>query len=256
MGGVALLATSCSSYDERFRLITTPDNKIALNTAEVDAVLKQITENSHRPIVLFVHGRGNEPEKSIARNALATLESRYDVRVLMFNWDSFCLVCRPVARAVDAAPDLAFLLHTIAGSRRNGNAGDSKLILLTHSMGSIVLQHAVANRRFDELPDDMFDAIILAASDSDADGHAEWLGRLSRLSPATYVTVNPHDWILALSGRDRRMGNRVPNGDRAELPVRYIVASSEDFTIHRLFNNGNLAGCANLGRILDSAIRG
>ena len=259
LGGIALLAISCSSYDERFKLITAPDYKMALNAPLVDVALKQLSDESDRPIVLFVHGRGNEPEKSIQRNALATIEARHDVRVIMFNWDSSCPICRPVAGAADAAPDLAFLLKAVAESRRNGIAGDNKLILLTHSMGSIVLEHAVANSRFDELPDNLFDAIILAASDSDADGHAGWLERLSRLAPATYVTVNPHDWILALSGRDRRMGNHVPdgrNGDHAGLPVRYIVASSENFTVHRLFNNGNLAGCANLGRILDSAIRG
>ena len=259
LGGVALLMGACSSYDARFKLITTPDNKLELNADAVDAVLGQLSANSHRPIVLFVHGRGNEPDKSIARNLLAAIEARYGVHVIMFNWDSFCLTCRPVARAVDAAPDLAYLLAAIARSRQNGNAGGNKLILLTHSMGSIVVEHAVADSGFDELPDNMFDAIVLASSDSDADGHAGWLGRLSRLAPATYVTVNPHDWILALSGRDKRLGNRVPNGrsgDRAELPVRYIVAASEDFATHRLFNNGNLVGCGSLSRIIDAAIVG
>lgn len=256
LAAVTLMMGACASYDARYKLVLAPDNKIALNAVAVDAVLRQVSEDSDRPIVLFVHGRGNEPGKSIARNALATLESRYGVHVIMFNWDSFCLTCRPVDRAANAAPDLADLLAAVAESRRNGNAGSNKLILLTHSMGSIVLQRAVALSRFDDLPDNLFDAIILAASDSDADGHAGWLGRLSRLAPATYVTVNPHDWILALSGRDRRMGNRVPNGERAGPPVRYIVAASENFTIHRLFNNGDLAGCANLGRILDAAIQG
>ncbi len=256
LGGIGLLASSCSSYDARYKLVLAPDTKMALDADTVDAVLEQISETSDRPIVLFVHGRGNEPEKSIARNALAAIEARHDVRVIMFNWDSFCLTCRPVAHAADAAPDLAYLLGAIAESRRDGNAGSNKLILLTHSMGSIVLQHAVADSRFDQLPDDMFDAIVLASSDSDADGHAGWLERLSRLAPATYVTVNPRDWILGLSGRDKRLGNRVPNGERAGPPVRYIVAESEDLTLHRLFNNGNLAGCGNLSRIVDAAIRG
>ncbi len=164
LGGIAALAISCSSYDERFKLIAAPDSKMALNAPQVDAVLRQLAQDGDRPIVLFVHGRGNEPEKSIARNALATLESRHGVRVLMFNWDSFCPTCRPVAEAANAAPDLAYLLHTIAQSRQNGNAGLNKLILLTHSMGSIVVQHAVADGRFDVLPDGMFDAIVLAAS--------------------------------------------------------------------------------------------
>ncbi|MSO85821.1 MAG: alpha/beta hydrolase [Rhodospirillales bacterium] len=256
LGGMALLVGACSSYDARFRLITTPDNKIELNADTIDAVLGQLSADSDRPIVLFVHGRGNEPEKSIARNALASIEARHGVHAIMFNWDSFCLTCRPVDRAADAAPDLVFMLKAVAESRRNGNAGSNKLILLTHSMGSIVLQHAVADSRFDELPDGMFDAIVLASSDSDADGHAEWMERLSRLAPATYVTVNPRDWILGLSGRDRRLGNRVPNGERAGPPVHYIVAASEDLTLHRLFNNGNLAGCGNLSRIIDAAIKG
>ncbi len=256
LGGMALLVGACSSYDARYKLVTAPDNRMALNADAVDAVLARISADSDRPVLLFVHGRGNEPDKSISRNALAAIEARHGVHVIMFNWDSFCLTCRPVARAAQAAPDLAFMLKAVAESRRNGAAGNNKLILLTHSMGSIVLEHAVADGRLDELPDNLFDAIVLASSDSDADGHAGWLGRLGRLAPVTYVTVNPHDWILALSGRDRRLGNRVPNGERAGPPVRYIVAASEDLKLHRLFNNGDLAGCGNLSRILDSAIRG
>ena len=253
--GLALALGACASYDARYRLVLAPDTKIALDAAAVDAVLRDLSEDD-RPIVLFVHGRGNEPWKTIARNLLAGIEARYDVHVIMFNWDSFCITCRPVDRAADAAPDLARLMAAIAAARQNGVAPNNKLILLTHSMGSIVAQYAATQGGLDPLPDNMFDAIVLASSDSDADGHAAWLGRLSRLSQSTYVTVNPRDWILALSGRDKRLGNRVPNGERAELPVRYIVAASDEFRNHRLFNNGNLVGCGALGRIVDSAIRG
>ncbi len=258
--GVALAAAlatgACASYDARYRLVLAPDTKLALNAIAVDAVLRNASETSDRPIVMFVHGRGNEPWKTIARDLLSGIESRYGVHVIMFNWDSFCVTCRPVDRAADAAPDLVTLMAAIAEARRNGVASNNKLILLTHSMGSIVVQSAATQGRLDPLPDNMFDAVILASSDSDADGHAAWLGRLSRLSRSTYVTVNPHDWILALSGRDRRLGNRVPNGERAEWPVRYIVAASDEFRNHRLFNNDNLVGCASLKPIVDAAIKG
>ena len=255
----ALSACSSSSFDARFRLMTAPDTRMPLTAGDIDAALRQFADGDDRPIVLFVHGRGDEPQKSIARNALASIEAHHDVRVLMFTWDSHCLVCRPVDRAAAAAPDLAQLLAAVADARRNGAAPDNKLILLTHSMGSIVLERAVTDGRFGELPDRMFDSIVLAASDSDADGHADWLRRASRLAPATYVMVNPRDWILSLSGRNLRVGNRVPsgrNGDHAEWPVRYVVAASENFTLHRLFNNGKLDGCARLKPIVDAAIKG
>ena len=47
-----------------------------------------------KPVVLFVHGRGNEPEKSlnggtyVEGNAVHKIEQQYDVKVVMFNWDS------------------------------------------------------------------------------------------------------------------------------------------------------------------------
>jgi esterase/lipase superfamily enzyme len=255
LGALALLA-ACASFDDRFKLMLAPDVRLELDAESVDAALRRLAEGDDRPIALFVHGRGNEPEKSIARDALASIEARHGVRVLMYTWDSFCVTCRPVDRAEAAAPEFAHLLAAVAEARGKGAAADNRLILLTHSMGSIVLEQAAEDGLLDALPEHLFDAIVLASSDSDADGHAEWLRRIVRLAPAVYVTVNPRDWILALSGRNARLGNRVPDAARAEWPVRYLVAESKDFTLHQVFNNANLAGCSRFGALIDSAIRG
>jgi len=86
---------------------------------QLSDVLDQLSARS-KPIVIFVHGRGKEPNKSlkgasfIKGLAVPKIEVGYDVSVLLFSWDS-------------AFPGVAFLDRSRALARRCRHAGASDL---------------------------------------------------------------------------------------------------------------------------------
>jgi hypothetical protein len=164
------------------------------------------------PIVVYVHGRGNEPRKSFADSILGKagfsfgkgriLEKieQYDAVVLGFNWESKAASkCdRPIDRAEKAAPEFLRLVKALDEHKR-GNPefwANRSLTLLVHSMGSFVLAKATADSTFPAAP--VFDRAIISASDMPAVEHATWVARLP-VADARIVLSNPTDKILRRS---------------------------------------------------------
>jgi hypothetical protein len=169
-----------------------------------------------KPIVLFVHGRGKEPKKSLRGGtfveglAVRKIERGYDCSVLMFNWDSafsgFQIFdrTRPLANAIDAALSLAKVL-TELNSYFDSHKAHSRPALLVHSMGSIVIQNLVKNQGWSFRR--LFRSIVFSQPDADDIDHAEWLESLASRE-RVYVTFNRDDHVLARSNDDRLAGAR------------------------------------------------
>ena len=91
--------------------------------SQVDLVLDKILPKSG-PTILFVHGRGNEPKKSLKGGlfvqglAVHKLETDYGANVIMFNWDSkrgngLKDRSRPLSKMEDAANSFSVVLQGI-----------------------------------------------------------------------------------------------------------------------------------------------
>ena len=101
-----------------------------------------------------MHGRGDEPAKSLRGGrftkglAVHKIELGYEASVLMFNWDSafqnpFVFDrTRPLKHVAAAGKSLAALMVALRAWRK-AHPDHPAPVLLVHSMGSIVLQHAV-----------------------------------------------------------------------------------------------------------------
>lgn len=174
-----------------------------------------ILMGSGQPIVLFVHGRGKEPGKSLLGGtftkgmAVHKIERGYGAKVLMFNWDSafhgFNLFDREVP-----------LSHTKAGAEALGkvlvalqefgaaNPGVARPALLVHSMGSIVVEHAIKGHHW-PLSQGLFSAVLFSQPDADDVGHAAWLDSVGQREK-TFITQNRDDKVLRRSSDARPAG--------------------------------------------------
>lgn len=226
-----------------------------------------------KPIVVFVHGRGKEPNKSFLGATFAKglavwkLELGYDCSIVMFNWDS-------------AFPDIRFtdrsraLGNTVEGGRRLGEflrelalfeasrPTVAKPTLLAHSMGSIVLQHTVQGGTW-PTTGPLFRQVVLSEPDADDVGHADWLGVLGGRE-SVFITLNAGDKILQRSADARPDGAHALGLGTAEVlasNVKYIdltsmgALGSEDDD-HEVFGKGAMNGQVNVCAFFEQALRG
>jgi hypothetical protein len=255
-------AGSALQYDPETPLYTSEPQ--AHTVASLPAVLDRLTHTG-RPLVLFIHGRGDEPRKSLRKkksifglgSAVAMLETQYGARVVMFNWNAKSsgkdrkTPLSHMVNAVDA-------LHEALGEFRtyyDGNPSQRPFVLLAHSMGTIVLQRYVEHygwidgRR-------LFAAVLLTSADADNVGHTHWVEKISAIENV-FITVNPADKTL-MKSMDQRPANMLPLGrDPGELlakGARYVEIGATGH--HEVFDKRDMQGRVAVCRFFSEVLTG
>lgn len=213
-----------------------------------------------RNVVLFVHGRGAHPAKAINQRILARLAAEYGVTPIMLTWPSTGTLF-PAEKALAAGPALADVLSALR-DYKNAHpdlAGQVRFTLLTHSMGSIVLEGFLSGYQ-GGLPPDLLDNLVINASASAVDHHAEWIERID-FATGIYITYGRQDPALAAAGiklRNTRLGRSGARQDGDEENMadnavyvdfsdaswrhRFYIGKGEQPCVYQFFNdalNGN-----------------
>jgi esterase/lipase superfamily enzyme len=258
VGGCATCAAS-PAFDARCRLVTAPCNRAQI--AAADQVLDDLFREG-KPVVLYIHGRGSEPGKTLKDNIAGTLERDYGVRVLMFNWDSHVPRLLPFRRPVDkaqaSAPELSDLVTRLA-TYRDSHPGTANVpvSLLVHSMGNITFRRAVEQG----LPmtnggGPIFTNILMTESDEDDKAHNVWVEKL-RARGTILLSVNRNDGVL---NRSNHHNGAEPIGISPAPPLAtnaaYLDASGLVGKAHRLFTKSKLHGNVATCRIFTAMLRG
>ncbi len=184
----------------------------ALDLADLPGWLLQ----RHKPVLLHVHGRGQEPNKSLhQKQTVRQLEQDFALDCLLFSWDSHPagligparLMNRsiPLANAARGAQKLTEVLQVLANMAQPAHLP----ALLVHSMGNVVLQKLVQQQGW-PMGRRLFSNVLLTEPDCDAQGHAAWLQGVAEQQPL-FVTINRKDQILRLA-RDGRSAAQSPLG--------------------------------------------
>jgi esterase/lipase superfamily enzyme len=221
-----------------------------------------------KPVVLFVHGRGNEPEKSlnggtfVEGNAVHKLEQQYGVKVVMFNWESSAFLYdrdKPLKRTPAAAASFKKILAKVSSYMRANR--DKKITLLAHSMGSIVLQKYIQTYGW-EYGSSIFSSVVFTSPDADNKNHNVWLDKVAKVEKV-YVTINKDDDILEKSTDARDKGvfalGLVPVKPLS-AKATYLDLSKMGTSIgsetgqHEVFNKEGLKDQKNVCDVLDALI--
>ncbi|BBM85865.1 alpha/beta hydrolase [Candidatus Uabimicrobium amorphum] len=174
--------------------------------------LDKAVENKVDNFILFVHGRGNHPKKAFDKKLIYGLEKDYSAKVMMFHWCS----CSswfgyPEDQARFAAKYLYGVLQSIK-KYRNAKKTNMKFTLLTHSMGSIVLEETLL--KFYKRPlGKLFDTLVINAPCSEGKNHVSWVDKID-FANEVYIVFNKNDVVLGSAGLQtgaRRLGRGLEN---------------------------------------------
>jgi hypothetical protein len=168
-----------------------------------DTACNENNSRQARPIFVYIHGRAlghkkngydEEPEES-KTDVIPELFSRYHAsKILMFHWPHWGNgndYNSPAEDARLAAVPLASLLASINDAAKNKTLC-GPLILISHSMGSIVLEEAVV--RSSALQFGNFHTVAIFAPASRYDNSWIWLSKIN--ATHRYVFANAHDPTL------------------------------------------------------------
>ena len=189
-----VLVTSQTPNTQIPGLVTSEHMLYPLHCTE--QVLKEMLSTSDKPVVLFVHGRGQHPSKAVKKDNLLiqNIEQQYGVEVVLFTWPSWRGSRHfPEDEATEAGPALNSLLQALATVKKKDNPS-RVYTLLTHSMGSLVLEGLIQTN-LKPLPRDLFESIVISSSASALASHSTWVNKLE-ISPQIYVLTNKQDKVL------------------------------------------------------------
>lgn len=233
---------------------------------EVDKALDRVYSTG-KPIMVFVHGRGNEPNKSLDKatfvegGAVRKIEDHYKATVLMFNWDSQAFLydrTKPLSKMKESADSLALVLMKMNYYFEN-HPNLKRPTLLVHSMGSVVVETYIKKYRwFPQQTEPLFSRVIFTSPDADNINHWPWLTEIGQ-NENVYVTINKNDDILEKS-TDEREGGAKALGLRPVLPyadnIVYIDLSDIAGGVHEAFNKQNMKSQSHFCKIFDRLIKG
>lgn len=233
---------------------------------EVDKALDRVYSTG-KPVVVFVHGRGNEPNKSLDKatfvegGAVRKIEDHYNATVLMFNWDSQAFLydrTKPLSKMKESADSLALVLMKMNLYFEN-HPQLKRPTLLVHSMGSVVVETYIKKYRwFPQQTEPLFSRVMFTSPDADNINHWSWLTEIGQ-NEKVYLTVNKNDDILEKSD-DEREGGAMPLGLRPTLPyaenIVYIDLTDIAGGVHEAFNKQNMKSQTHFCKIFDRLIKG
>lgn len=237
-------------YENQQKITYTMDEK---DKAVVELFREISDDKSSQPLFIYIHGRAlghirngydEEPQESIDC-CISELFSRYDAsKILMFHWPHWGNsndYKGPAQDAKSSGVALAELLAVI-----NQAAGEKKinrpLILISHSMGSIVLEEALFKSPTLNLSN--FNTVAIFSSASRYENSWEWLSKIKSIN--RYIFTNKHDPVLApirdaLGECEAKCLNKKTRAD----DTVYIDVSPLELS-HRYFVFGNIKGKENI----------
>ncbi len=193
--------------------------------------------------VMFVEGFGRTFTSALDR---ATKLSRtYHNQVIMFDWPTY----RPQLKATKnykltreesqkISLPFANFLDSINHYKLGHPSVFKSLSLIMHSMGNLLMMHAVKNNHL-KIQDTLFDAVVLNAACVPQKKHAQWVQKLN-IQKKLYLTRNNHDKVLngakLISGFQRQLGQRIrkPYASNAlYLDFSRVLDSEHNYFLYR-----------------------
>lgn len=263
---ISLSAQAKLEFDPQYPLYTADGTKYGYD--QIHRVLDQAFA-SRKPVVIHIHGRGDEPLKSIEGKpfiggaTVPKIEKDFNVRVLLFNWDAQGLLLdrtKPLSNIPAAVESFKKVLAAI----KTYDLTHKKLILHAHSMGSIVLQTYILQNGWPAAGKPIFSNVLFTEPDADNLDHPVWMDQISS-QENVFITINNDDVVL-----DRSTDARAPGAAALGLKPTLDLSSSAtylDFTklgdkvnkatrVHEIFDKDGMKFQVHICMVIEQIMKG
>lgn len=230
--------------EQSFGLLTADGKRFALDDLETALSTFELSaDGAPRPLVLFVHGFGPDPDGEFGLYTMSELAKGAGADVLMFNWPSWISMTEfPVLNAKAASERLITLLRDVAGLQAPGKTlADRPVMIVGHSMAGEVFRYV--GEAAPDLPMGLVSRILFAVPETALPGHRLWMEKLG-FADEVFVFVNADDPALQVTTRmynTARLGRTLTNLDGSPEPLAqnadYILLDPESWR-HYFFVSG------------------
>ena len=211
-----------------------PKDEVAYASQYVAKKVLDRVRTGKRDLVFFIHGFNNDVQSVLER--AHGFEQKYGVEVISFSWPangggvkgvasykddkrdaraSSGAVYRALKKTREYLDQFNSLMMQDVLEKATKKFPDNlelrqqhisllaekacpfRVTLLAHSMGNYLFKQIQASSTYDE-HHMLFDNVILAAADTNNDGHPEWVDRI-RCRRKVYITINEDDGALCAS---------------------------------------------------------
>lgn len=230
--------------DENFALMTPDGTHLAVG--DIEGALARFppqTDIAPRPLILFVHGFGPDPDGEFGLYTMDELAKGAEADVIMFKWPSWISVTEfPVLNAHAASVRLIGLLQKMAGLRHPGMILAGRPVMIVgHSMAGEVFRHI--GQATGDLPAGLISRILFAVPETALPDHRLWMEKLG-FADEIFVFVNADDPALQVTTtmyNTARLGRTLTNLDGSPEPLaknaNYILLDPESWR-HYFFVSG------------------
>ena len=194
--------------------------------AFVREVKLELAKSRHREIFVLIHGYNTAFDAGIERTAQLSVDLEIDGAAVFYSWPSagslFSYKADRSQITDDAVRDLEKFLLVLAD-----RTGADRISLVAHSMGNEFLTRALEKMAADRPGEKLFNEIVFASPDVDADDFIERVSGIGGLADDLTLYASSKDRALQASQRFNGTGRRA--GDSADpvlLPVLNTVDTS------------------------------
>jgi len=183
----------------KVELFIAHDPKPKLVTELYNILTELIEDHPEKNILFYVHGRKKNVE--VEKERIIKLEKIYNMKVVMFHWDSYDkLYTRPTVNAENASLELfeAFQMIKDFKNHHPDYFLNQRINLISHSMGNLVLKYTVEKYLGEWEQADIFHSFIGTAPDVPMKDHHLWLDNF-KLAKNKYIIMNDKDIVLTFS---------------------------------------------------------
>lgn len=188
--------TKMQINDENFGLYLSETKRFPLSRFNDALDSIGLYQPSEKYFIFFVHGMGDYPGRIKYTHPFRYIIKKYAANVVLFKWPGWINI-RTIPRD-NAYASGSYLQDELKRwsdlLTSNPLLKQKRQIMMTHSMGAAVLRSMMENYH-GELPNDMLDALIIVAPETDLAGHARWVEKIN-FAKKIYIFYDANDPVL------------------------------------------------------------
>ncbi len=182
-----------SKDNKRFIFIVSQvmDSTYISSYPSIESAMSEFSDE--KSFLVFVNGHGKNFEQSIVRGF--ELGERYNVNMIMFDWPTEYYALRKTARnARKVTPNFAVSVNELNEAITKFKTKPN-ISVVFHSMGNHIARNLVKKEYYVNLPENVFQNLVLNAAAVRQRNHRKWVDEL-QFQDRTYIVSNRDDLPL------------------------------------------------------------